>query len=153
MKLGGFGFGFIKPERQRRLNEMIAAPEVLLGSDAETAQSDIFQVGLLLHRMLCGSEFVSEALARIVGKVSGRAVAPTVVRAADPALERLLRRLLAERPEDRFSSVHEVRAAIDAILPHGASESEAARAWLGARVERALGNDRCASRAGLSGVP
>jgi eukaryotic-like serine/threonine-protein kinase len=139
VKLGGFGFGYIKPERQRELDEMSSAPEQLLGDQGETAQVDIFQVGLVLHRMLFASEFVSEALARIV-EVLGRAVAPSAIPVTDPALDQFLRRLLAERPEDRFSSIKEVRAAIESILPRGEWESEA-RASLAARVERALSSE------------
>lgn len=128
VKLGGFGFGCIKPERQRGLDEMIAAPEQLLGCQGETASIDIFQVGLLLHRMLFASGFVSEALARILGQVSGEAVAPTALPRTDPQLE-ILRHLLAEQPENRFASIHDVREAVDAVTPRGEPESEA-RAWL-----------------------
>jgi eukaryotic-like serine/threonine-protein kinase len=140
VKLGGFGLGYLKPERPRGLHETISAPEQLSGSDGETAASDIFQVGLVLFRMLFASDFVSAALARILGHESGRPVGPTALPATDPPLDRLLRQLLAERPEERFASIHEVRAAVEAALPRGDAERDA-RAWLATRVERVLDSE------------
>ncbi len=132
VKLGGFGFGYIKPERERGLDDVICAPEQLRGGD-QTAQTDMFQVGLLLHRMLFGSEFVSEGLARVRAKVAGHGVATaTVTPYADPQLEKLLRRLLAERPEDRFASITEVRDAIRSLA--GAEATSEGHRWLAAHA-------------------
>jgi serine/threonine-protein kinase len=130
VKLGGFGIGYLKPERRSGYDESIWSPERLLGVPDATAQSDLFQVGLVLHRMLFGVDYVSQAQARIREAVTRRDVARSVLPETEPRLDALLRLLLAERPQDRFATHARAREALAAVTAEGPE----VRAWLASRT-------------------
>ena len=133
VKLAGFGMGYLKPERALGFDESIWSPERLLGVPEATPQSDQFQVGLVLHRLLFASDYVSQAQARIREAVTRRGVARTVLPStADPTLDLFLKTLLAERPQDRFTTHERARAALAPLLR--AELAPEARAWLASRT-------------------
>lgn len=136
VKLGGFGFGFLKPEAPRRPEQVFATPGSWLGAPEEGRRIDLYQVGLLIHRMLHGTDFVSQARARILKAANGLDIAPTVFSGADAPLEDLLRGFLAERPEDRFGSISLARSALESMTPKVATASILPTTWLANRVER-----------------
>ena len=105
------------------------APEVLRGQPAD-ARSDLFSIGAVLYEMVCGRR-----------PFSGGTPAETVAQAlqSDPApmprevpapLQRIVRRCLEKRPEDRFQSAHDLALALEAlhelparaVAPAGAGE-------------------------------
>ena len=133
VKLAGFGVGYLKPERQVGFDESIWSPERLLGVPEATPQSDQFQVGLVLHRLLFAADYVSQAQARIREAVTRRGVVRSVLPSTSlPALDLFVRTLLAERPQDRFATHERARAA---LLPLLRAEGEPnARDWLASRT-------------------
>ena len=130
VKLGGFGIGYLKPERRSGYDESIWSPERLLGVPDATAQSDLFQVGLVLHRLLVGVDYVSQAQARIMEAVTRRNVARSVLPEIEPRLDTFLRLLLAERPQDRFATPARAMEALAAITADGPD----VRSWLASRT-------------------
>ncbi len=143
VKLGGFGFASLKPERPKgpdaapHFDESLA-PELLRGEPSEPS-ADLFGLGYVLHQMLFGAPFVSRAYARFRAVLEACTDAPPAPPPdAGPHLEPLLRSLLAERPEDRPASAAAARDAIDLAIDR-LGLRDATRAAAGAWVARALG--------------
>lgn len=149
VKLSGFVTGRIKPESppmefdrsmadqiEARLNAAPQwAPEQLRGEES-TRQSDAFLVGALLHSMLFGVDYVSKTMAAM------RATKRSTTLSHDDPHSPVLRRLLAERPDERFQSMDDVRQALDALSPREESNDPLlARTWLAARAADLLQRD------------
>ena len=82
------------------------APEVLAGKPA-TIRSDLYGAGVVLYEMLTGTTpFIAEALAELAAQHQRDDLMPPSRRAPDraiaAALDAVVRRALAEQPDDRF---------------------------------------------------
>jgi len=113
------------------------APEQAHSADKVDARSDIFAVGVMLYEMLAGARPVTGDDARLVALRVERGEVRPLVHAAPgvpPDLAGLVHRAMAPRPELRFGSAHEMRAALEATLPgkHGTTPVEPSPAALAA---------------------
>jgi Tol biopolymer transport system component len=93
------------------------SPEQVRGETVD-ARSDIFSLGSVLYEMLSGrrafrGDSIQETLRAILGEDPPALSA--VSSAVPPALERILRRCLEKRPEDRFQSAHDLALALEAV--------------------------------------
>jgi serine/threonine-protein kinase len=95
------------------------SPEQCRGTGIDH-RTDIYALGAILYEMLCGKPpFVSQAQIDVmmmhVTKVptSPRELFPLI----SPHLESVALRALAKRPDDRFASMSELRAALDPSVP------------------------------------
>ncbi|MGD1147281.1 MAG: protein kinase [Thermoanaerobaculaceae bacterium] len=92
------------------------SPEQLRGERAD-ARSDIFSFGCVLYEMLCGtSPFLKRTGAETVTAIMSEDPAPLAGRGRNvpPAVEGIVGRCLEKRPEDRFSSAHDLALALRA---------------------------------------
>jgi serine/threonine-protein kinase len=88
------------------------SPEQAQGKPLDE-RSDVFSFGAVLYEMLSGNRaFGGETTAQVLSGVLHHKPAPLLVA---PAVERVLRRCLAKRPEERFQNMSEVRKALEAI--------------------------------------
>lgn len=98
------------------------APEQATRGRAITERSDLFAVALLLYYAFSGKlPFRGQSDLDVLVSVVRAAPVPLrrERRAAPPELEEILGRALAKHPDARFSSAHEMRAAIGRLLaPH-----------------------------------
>ena len=86
------------------------APEQLEGKEADP-RTDIFSFGATLYEMLTGRRaFSGESQASLIASIIREDQRPLgkVVPEASPALERLVQRCLAKRPEERWQSIGDV---------------------------------------------
>jgi serine/threonine-protein kinase len=87
------------------------SPEQAQSSQVD-ARTDIFSFGALLYEMLSGRRaFTGDSAAKIVAAVLRDEPAPLVT---TPELDRIVRRCLAKLPEQRFQTMREVHAALEA---------------------------------------
>ena len=95
------------------------APEQLEGKPTD-ARTDLFAFGAILYEMVTGRRaFDSPSQAGIVGAIL-HAEVPAIA-SAPPAFARVLSACLAKKPEDRWSSAHDVRLLLDGIGAETAS--------------------------------
>jgi TolB-like protein/Flp pilus assembly protein TadD len=98
------------------------APEQLRGQPAEP-RSDLFALGAVLYEMLSGRRAFARATAlETVGAVLGDEPPPVDAPQVPAGIERLLRRCLAKRPEERPGSAREILAELDAVGAGAAPE-------------------------------
>jgi Flp pilus assembly protein TadD/TolB-like protein len=89
------------------------APEQLMGSRGD-ARSDIYSFGALLFELLTGdAPFKGDPLARIAGAISKPPQPRDVNPAVPSALNDLVVRTLAFRPDDRFQTVNALKHALE----------------------------------------
>ena len=89
------------------------APEQLEGKPTD-ARTDLFAFGAILYEMVTGRRaFDSPSQAGIVGAIL-HAEVPAIA-SAPPAFARVLSACLAKKPEDRWSSAHDVRLLLNGI--------------------------------------
>ena len=87
------------------------SPEQARGKVVDS-RSDIFSVGIMLYEMLAGqSPFPGNTQAEVFAALLEREPA----RLADEALDFVVRRALAKEPGDRYQSMDEFAAALDAV--------------------------------------
>ena len=127
------------------------APEQVRGK-AVDARADIFSFGAVLYEMLTGKRaFRADSPVETLNAIL-REDPPSLfesTRNVSPALERIVRRCLEKRPEDRFRTAHDLAIALDAIST-SSTRSLTAEA-LEASGERAAhrGRGRLLERVGL----
>ena len=99
------------------------SPEQCLGTKEVDHRSDVYSLGIILFEMLAGrTPFVSEGFGELLSMhlhetpPALRQFAPQVT----PEVEFAVLRMLAKKPEDRYQSMADVRAALAAAsgLPH-----------------------------------
>ncbi|MCO5165567.1 MAG: serine/threonine protein kinase [Planctomycetes bacterium] len=96
------------------------APEQALG-DAVDARADVYAVGALLFALLTGGPPYRErqggTLALLEAVISGRAEPLRALRPdVPPAVEAVVRRAMARRPDDRFASAEDLALALESSL-------------------------------------
>lgn len=94
------------------------APEALRG-DGYTRSSDLFGLGAVIYRCLCGRPpFPGTTIAGVVANTLGGVVeAPSELAGPlDPELDELVLALLAKKPEDRPGSAREVARRLEAMV-------------------------------------
>jgi serine/threonine-protein kinase len=83
------------------------APELWQGETADE-RSDIYSLGVTLHFVLTGATPSR-------GGTTGATLPESAAPASGEPLRRVLSRCLAQRPEERFQSVHQLRLALEAM--------------------------------------
>ena len=126
------------------------APEQVRGR-AVDARADIFSFGAVLYEMLTGKRaFRGESPVETLNAIL-KDDPPSLFessRTVSPALERIVRRCLEKRPEERFRTAHDLGIALDAIST--SSTRSLSTEALGAAEERpAAGRGRLLERLGL----
>lgn len=117
------------------------APEQLEGKAAD-ARADIFAFGSIVYEMVAGRRaFAGSSHATIIGAILHTEPPPLAAAAAvaPPALTRLVAICLAKRPEDRWSTVHDVLLQLKAIAEAPELTAPAVAARGGRRERIALG--------------
>ena len=105
------------------------SPEQVRGDPADH-RSDIFAFGSVFHEMLSGERpFRGETTAEVMTAILKQDSPELANRDIPPGLERVLRRCLEKRPEERFQSARDIGFALEAAS--GARSIERPRAWLG----------------------
>ncbi len=94
-----------------------ASPEQTHGDNVD-ARADLFALGVTMYEMLCGKTPHDGTAVEVI-RLNARAAPPPLASKANvvvpAALEALVFRLLARKPEDRFDSATAVIAALDAL--------------------------------------
>jgi Tol biopolymer transport system component len=91
------------------------SPEALSGQPIDAA-ADVFAYGAVLHEMLSGRPAFQRATAAETMSAILRDEPPPLARSdVPPALQHVLERCLAKRPEDRFGSGREVAIALEVV--------------------------------------
>jgi TolB-like protein len=116
------------------------APEQLVENGTTDSRSDLFSVGAVLYQMATGTRpFEAASKNDIVALIRGEAHLP--VRRFSPAhpeaLEQIVDRLLAKRPDDRYQTAWTLRADLEA-LKQPATPVQASSAPPGDRSETSL---------------
>jgi WD40 repeat protein len=91
------------------------SPEQVRG-EAPDPRTDVFALGAVLYEMVAGRKAFSGTTAPEVLAVILRDEPPALAPGVPAGLESVVRRCLAKRPADRFSSGHAVEAALETVL-------------------------------------
>ena len=101
------------------------APEQARGSSVDS-RTDLFAFGVVLYEMLAGERpFRGATITAIVAAILTEDAPPLPGR-VPPALQRIVSQCLEKRPEDRFSSAHDLALALEAISSSGEAAGSAA---------------------------
>lgn len=148
VKILDFGLAKLKPQRNEPVSSEVAtrrqithpgtvigtigymSPEQVRGQDADH-RADIFSFGSILYEMLTGKRaFQAESMAETMAAIV-KEEPPDLIEAngkVSPQLERLVRRCLDKRPEQRFQSASDIGFAIEAICASPGSRTDVAMA-------------------------
>jgi len=123
-------FGIARIQDEQRLTTMgvsvgtplYMAPEALSAGEVD-ARSDLYSLGIVLFEMLTGEPPFNGATMQEIAQLHFKKPPPSIrARLGTGALDDVLRRLLAKRPDDRFSTAREVIEALDPAAVDGARE-------------------------------
>ncbi len=120
------------------------SPEQLQGSPVDQ-RSDIFSLGVAFYEMLAGDHpFKGEYAQALMYSVlhDEPAAASTFVDDCPPALDDVLRRMLAKNPDERYPDTMDLVADLEALASNpGASGSTAIPGEIGSAAQRTAGKD------------
>lgn len=98
------------------------SPEQIRG-DTIDQRSDVYALGILLFQMLAGRTPFDGDPMRVLVAHASEPVPPLPTGVAPLAVERVIRRCLAKRADDRYLDMTEVIAALRTALAHAVAES------------------------------
>jgi hypothetical protein len=101
------------------------APEQVRGQPAGPA-ADIFALGIVIHEMLSGAAPFRRDTAVEVMTAILKDDPPVLTAAVPPAVDRLVRRCLEKRPEERFQSAHDLSLALEMLSDGSMSRTDVA---------------------------
>ncbi len=126
-RIGDFGLAIsADPDTSTRLTSVglvlctpiYAAPEQITGGAVDT-RADLFALGVTLYEMLTGKVPFDGGVAEVLHHKTSSDPPPMSSRApgvtVPPALDRVVRRLMARTPAERYQTAAEVLAALDAV--------------------------------------
>ena len=108
------------------------APEQAIGSSQVDERSDVYSLGAVMYFMACGRPpfDYEQPLKVMVAHASEHVEPPSVLQPElSVSLERVILRCLEKRPEDRFTSVEALRAALEEIPLDSAWTNQQAADW------------------------
>jgi Tol biopolymer transport system component/predicted Ser/Thr protein kinase len=111
------------------------SPEQLQGEEAD-ARSDLFAFGCVLYEMLSGKRaFDGSSGASVIAAILEREPAPLANAPGDTSrpLDRLIKRVLAKDPDQRFQTARDLKAALSWVLdqPPATTSKPIRRMWTG----------------------
>ncbi|MBX3273297.1 MAG: protein kinase [Sandaracinaceae bacterium] len=124
-KVVDFGIGYLRKEETGLAltrtgvalgTPLYMSPEQITNSKEVDLRSDIYSLGVVLYEGLTGTvPFQADNYAALAVRIATHTpLAPRALRPdVPPALEQIVLRALARRPEDRFSSVEELARALE----------------------------------------
>src|SRR5262249_9861225 len=100
------------------------SPERVRGGPADH-RADVFALGAVLYEMLAGRRaFSGETTAEVMTAILREDPSPLAQPGLPPGLERVVRRCLEKRPEERFQSARDFAFALEAVFEAGAPALE-----------------------------
>ena len=119
LKISDFGVARMTDNNRTKTGIVLGTPMYMspeqLGAEDLTGQSDLFSLGVTLYELLVGEvPFKASNIAVLMTKITTEDPAPVSTRRAGipPAVDAVLARALAKRPENRFSCGAEMAIAL-----------------------------------------
>jgi signal transduction histidine kinase/predicted Ser/Thr protein kinase len=117
-----------------------SAPEQSAGNEHVDGRADLFSLGSVFYECLTGSSLFSEISSRGMVRQNARLLAPLLARAApeiDPAVCRLVARLVAGNPDDRYPCAEALLVDIERLQRGEAPERilQTSPSWLPAPAQ------------------
>lgn len=149
LKVGDFGLSRpVESAGEMRLTQtglfigtpVCSSPEQLLG-EALDVRSDIYAVGATLYYLLTGAfPYSATSAARLIAQVVSEDPTPLAHHGVSvpPAVEATLMTCLARKPDARWASYAQLRAALEAALPQSWTSAEPVRRFAAAFLDVVL---------------